>query len=127
LTTEPQLELPPDPGYPTPAELTTYRVLDQVFDERKRQDAKFGEQNLPWTDRDGRAPWDWLTGIQTEEDIKWLVGAESKRGHLNYSEVLYEEVVEALSATDLAKVREELIQVAASAVAAIESIDRNGR
>jgi hypothetical protein len=74
----------------SPEDATTMRVLDEVQDERRRQDAKWGEQNHP----DGT--------------------------------IALEEVFEALVETDPAKLRDELLQVAAVAVAWVEAIDRRG-
>ncbi len=75
---------------------TTAAILDEITDERMSQDAKWGEQNHS-TDR-------------------WLV-------------VLMEEVGE-MSKENLerrpAHYREELVQVAAVAVAMLEAFDRNG-
>ena len=71
-------------------------ILDEVFDERGFQDEKWGEQNHP--------PVFWLA-ILTEE-----VG----------------EVARALQEGKWGQYRDELVQVAAVAVAAVASLDRNG-
>lgn len=75
--------------------VNTTEVLKMVREERKRQDAKWGEQN--------HDPFTWLTILMEE------VGEASK---------------DALE-TKLQGYREEMIQVAAVAVAAVESLDRN--
>lgn len=74
--------------------LKTYEVIDEVVGERIRQDSLWGQQN-----------------------------------HVNdrWNTILVEEVGEAAKETyegDTVKLREELIQVAAVAVAWIEAIDR---
>ncbi len=117
------------PGDVTENELVTYHVLDEVFHERQRQDSKFGRQEHPWA-TPGESPmetWFHYDFIHDQADAKALVERAFEHGHGSYSDILMEEVVEALDEPDLAKVREELIQVAAVAVACVESIDRNGR
>ncbi|MFE0132426.1 hypothetical protein ACFWY6_12765 [Streptomyces sp. NPDC059037] len=92
-------------------------VLGEIAAERVRQDAKFGEQNHP-------------DGTGTVEQQKY---AESARrwcqtafgsGYGTWSDVLAEEVAEANAERDPAKLRAELVQVAAVAAAWIEAIDR---
>lgn len=70
-------------------------VLEEIQDERRRQDRKWGEQN--------HEPFKWLA-ILTEE-----VG----------------EAAQATLWDNRNMIRSELIQVAAVAVAAIECLDRN--
>lgn len=70
------------------------KILDEVLDERLRQDNKWGQQN--------------------HNTFKWMT-------------ILGEEFGEACRGAfedDLANYREELIQVAAVAVAAVENLDR---
>lgn len=95
------------------------QIIADITAERARQDAKFGEQNHP--------PQDWLAILMEE------VG-EFARAHM---EVYYHAAPEpGMSAEALAsmkasfdakrrQVREELVQVAAVAVAMLESCDRN--
>lgn len=96
-------------------------VLNEVMDERFRQHDRFGEQNLP----DG-------TAAQAEQ-ARGILGvaraafdAALKAGELTYKNILDEEFWEAMCETDPAKLRAELVQVAAVAVAWIEAIDRRG-
>ena len=106
----------------------THRVLAEVRDERRHQDAKWGEQNHPnGTGED----WNWCTG-QGAGHIQRL--ADEKRdtcerhfgnGTGSYADILTEEFYEALAESDPARLREELIQVAAVAVAWVEKIDRD--
>ncbi len=95
----------------------TNEVLLDVMNERISQDKKWGEQNHP----DG-------TGRRCDES-----NAENRRlecekakaaGELSWREVLAEEVAEVFAETDEAKLRAELVQVAAVAVAWIEALDR---
>lgn len=97
---------------------TTANVLSDITAERKRQDAKWGEQNHP----DG-------TGSLYYRAMAQMAKAECQEspqinGEDRYSLILLEEVYEALAESDAAKLREELIQVAAVAVAWVEKIDR---
>lgn len=73
----------------------TWNVLDEVHQERLRQETKWGEQN--------HLPSFWIT----------ILGEE------------YGETCRAILEKDSINYREELIQVAAVTVAMIESFDRN--
>lgn len=92
-------------------------VLSEIAVERRRQDAKFGEQNHP----DGTG----FAGTARDADLARL---ECKRqfaeGTGTWLDILNEEVAEAYAEKDPAKLRAELVQVAAVAVAWIEAIDR---
>jgi len=110
-------------------------VLDEIAAERARQEAKWGEQNHPDLD-----PHDFDTVVRNEyafradrwkeiNDRRAKDGCEVKYRDPNASctawdGVLLEEVYEALAEDDQAKVRAELVQVAAVAVAWVEAIDR---
>ncbi|HET9658061.1 MAG TPA: hypothetical protein VFP72_22095, partial [Kineosporiaceae bacterium] len=104
----------------------TDRVLDEIREERVRQEAKFWRQDLP----DGTGP-----------DIMWTVGhvrpawvirdavrswaeRQASLGELTFVDVLHEEVAEAFAESDPARLRAELVQVAAVAVKWIEALDR---
>ncbi len=82
----------------------TTSVFEDVSAERARQDAKWGEQNHP--------------------QIIWHAIISEEVGELA-QELL--RTAEYTRPVDLKLVRAELVQVAASAVAAIESLDRNQR
>lgn len=97
--------------------MATEHVLADVHNERAAQFAQWGIQNVP-------------LGTGSEE-MRLLADAYRKEcqkaaaeGTLTYSHILLEEVFEALAEADLPKLRDELIQVAAVAVAAVEQIDR---
>jgi hypothetical protein len=92
-------------------------VLADVQAERERQDAKWGEQNHP----DG-------TGLPVYQHSARRYRDHADRaaasGVLAWRDVLLKEVHEALAEADPAKLRAELVQVAAVAVAWIAAIDR---
>lgn len=86
-------------------------VLSEVRLERIKQDKRWGEQNHP----DG-------TGSPTDEAS--LVFARAICKNDRWADILREEVYEALVETDPDKLSDELIQVAAVAVAWREAILR---
>lgn len=130
----------PDPEKPgavivTGPHSTNVQVLADVLAERARQDAKWGEQNH----RDGtgprRTPLDrigaQLDGPLEYETAQHLANAakeatdvHAKRGTVTWTDILLEEVFEALAEGDSTRLRAELIQVAAVAVQWAEAIDR---
>lgn len=110
-------------------------VLDEIAAERARQDAKWGEQNHPDTfprvpsatrnERDryaAKADW-WKEENTRRASVLSERGAPSDSNSA-WDGILLEEVYEALAEANPAKLRAELIQVAAVAVAWIEAIDR---
>jgi hypothetical protein len=110
---------------------TTIDVLAEVRVERARQDAKWGEQNHP----DGTGDWDAYRGAWSEGTLKEIRQGKAreakdycdraaKERRLTYRHILDEEVREAFAEDDKAKLRAELLQVAAVAVAWIEKLDR---
>lgn len=110
------------PDVPIPYELTSrvsdrQAILAELCAERDRQDEKFGEQNH----RDG-------TGLPIYQHAARRYRGQTERnaasGVLAWRDVLLEETYEALAESDPARLRTELVQVAAVAVAWIEAIDR---
>lgn len=114
-------------------------VLDEIARERARQTAKHGDQShLP----DGTGPDIRLMGVPVigagwdlvAEDLADWAKKRCKRasqneggdGTITYEHILTEEWAEAIAESDPAKLRAELIQVAATAVQWIETIDRRG-
>jgi hypothetical protein len=98
--------------------LETTRVLGEVAEERRSQDAQWGEQNHP----DG-------TGTSYMADhlalkAKQMTALHVQMGELTWHDILAEEFYEAMAESDPAKLRAELLQVSAVAAAWIESIDR---
>lgn len=91
-------------------------ALSSVVSERVAQEVKWGEQNHA----DG-------TGVSAA----WAADAYRERcerafaeGRGTWRDILLEEVFEALAEEDPAPLREELVQVAAVAIAWVEAIDR---
>ncbi len=94
----------------------TTNVLQEVLNERARQNQKWGEQNWPFALATKYGP--------IAETAKKNCDNAHKAGKLTWNEILTEEVMEAFAESSSRKKREELIQVAAVAVAMIECIDR---
>lgn len=92
-------------------------VLAEVAAERARQDDTWGEQNHP--DGVGGPDAEWAA-----VHARMRCHYRDRAGGLTWRDVLDEEVAEAYAETDPAKLRAELVQVAAVAVAWIEAIDR---
>ena len=97
---------------------TTPEILREVEHERDRQDAKWGQQDhlsvhpLAWYD------------IASEGDAKNSCEAATKAKQLSWADIAIEELSEAIFAEDDDARREELVQLAAVAVAWIACIDR---
>jgi len=103
-------------------------VIADVEQERLRQNAKWGEQNHP----DGTGP-----DIRLLDGGRWssehVAGVfrhrrryAAEHGVVTWQHILAGDVFEAFAETDPAKLRAELIQVAAVAVQWVEAIDRRG-
>ena len=112
-------------GFLIPTMGHTTAVLSEVHDERMRQDAKWSVQDhpdfRPGLPRAARAAY---YGVPFEEAAKYACEAAFQRGGGSFADILIEEVSEAINATDEKALREELVQVAATAVKWIEAIDR---
>lgn len=93
-------------------------VIDEILNERRRQDAKWGEQNHP-LDTGGECY------VRLAEMRKAICESDKQAGKERWRNILLEEVYEAFAEPPGPKLREELIQVAAVVVAMIESYDRN--
>lgn len=93
-------------------------VLQEIQEERARQDAKWGEQNHP--DGTGISPWD----QQSADFARLRCQSNFNLNRGTWRDVLSEEVAEAYAESDPARLREELIQVAAVATQWVEAIDR---
>ncbi len=108
-------------------------IFEQIKAERKRQDAKWGVQNLPsvckiLTDRvGGCSPVRMCEEyeIPTESRAKQLCDTATRRGELTHAHIVLEELSESVSCLNDADRRVELIQLAATIVKWIENIDRN--
>ncbi|HET6917266.1 MAG TPA: hypothetical protein VFH56_14325 [Acidimicrobiales bacterium] len=93
-------------------------VTREVIQERVRQEAKWGEQNHP----DGTGPT--IPTLNAAERARYECDYAHRNGNGTWRHILYEEVAEAFAEIDPKRLREELIQVAAVAVAWVEAIDR---
>lgn len=91
-------------------------VLPEIAAERERQDEKWGEQNHP----DGTGPGYRAAAFEARRRCQ----RAARSGLVTYKDILEEEVYEAFAETDPVELREELVQVAAVAVAWIEKLDR---
>jgi hypothetical protein len=91
-------------------------VLIQVAAERMRQDARWGEQNHP----DGTN----LNNAEWRDHSRDLTEVAAKQGRVTWAHILQEEFVETLAEVEPGRIRAELIQTAAVAVAWIQAIDR---
>lgn len=96
---------------------TANNVLGEVLAERVTQDAKWGEQNHP--DGTGSA-----SDALIRDQLRKQCDHAAELGECTWKKILHEEVYEAFAEKDPQRLREELIQVAAVAVAWVEAIDR---
>lgn len=91
-------------------------VLLELEAERLRQDRKWGEQNHPDGTDAVYVPYCGVQRSQTEARFAAGIGT--------WRDILAEEYAEVCAETNPERLREELIQVAAVAVAWVEAIDR---
>lgn len=115
----------------------TEKVLHEVLAERMRQETKWGEQNHPDFDtvllgREGGCSAERMSAeyeVPSEARGKFLCQDAFQKGRGTYAHILIEEVAEAVGACNQprAKLREELIQVAAVAVAWVEKLGRDAK
>lgn len=108
--------------------LATVSVLADVEQERARQDHKWG----PVQDHPNIHP-GWTNfnyGIPRADQAKRDTDSRAALGHVTYTDILIEEVAEAIeeaAAGNADALREELIQVAAVAVKWVELLDMRAR
>lgn len=107
-------------------------ILKEIVQERKNQDAKWGEQNYPILDpmlinsHPERMCLEYE--IPSEHRAKFLCENSFDSGTPNWMCILVEEISESASCgSDTVALRKELIQVASVVVAMIESLDRNNK
>jgi len=117
---------------------TTLEVIEEVASERGRQDIKWGEQNHPNGTGPNTTPVAEIVRGKRNMIVnrhfafglalqaKSATDRHAKDGTVTYADILLEEVFEALAEEDTAKLRTELVQVAAVAVQWVEAIDRAG-
>lgn len=107
-------------------------IFDELLEERRRQDAKWGEQNHPSVPQTAtgyvyRA--DEVCGalrIPSEGFAKKVCAFRVATGTLSWSDIALEELAEAVSAPTEGMRRDELVQLGAVIVAWIQAIDRRG-
>ena len=97
--------------------IATLDVLSDVIAERKQQDQRYPNQQLP----NGTNPSYYLQMADMQKDRVDLL---ARRRELTWADILTEEFYEALAEEDTARLRVELIQVAAVAVRWVEDLDR---
>lgn len=121
----------PAPGHEYEIPLEVSLIHGEVEKERQRQLELWGEQNHP----DGTGA-HLYTKIVGETEITWgdlerLAKRRVQRGvrdrTLTWLDIMLEEMAESFAEGDPAKLRVELIQVAAVAIQWIETIDRRKR
>lgn len=95
-------------------------VLAEIAAERQRQDAKWGQQNHP----DGTI--DQPADRRLADMARRTCQAAAEMGTVTWRDILSEEMHEAFAEHDPAKLRAELVQIAAVVVAWVEAIDRRG-
>lgn len=116
--------------------MTLPSVLFEVAKERARQDARWGPQALP--DGTGAQVVHRDKGVLRDLAVLDIKRQEARaaqancdraaaEGCLTYRHILEEEVAEAFAEDDIARLRAELIQVAAVATKWVEAIDRRTR
>lgn len=91
-------------------------IADDIWDERERQNEKWGDQHHP----DGTGD-QYAVGLA--EENRNVCQTNAANGNVTWMDILLEEVWEALAEDDLGKLRAELIQVAAVCCAWVEDID----
>lgn len=106
------------------------KVLKEVAAERKSQEARWGEQNH----HDGTGPNTLMFGMRMPEEHTYadmrkratdITDSRTSMGMVSYGDIFLEEVFEAMAESDQDRLREELVQCAAVAVAWVEKIDRD--
>lgn len=102
-------------------------IFSQVRDELDRQDAKWGQQNHPSVYEELKTNVDCLCkhhNIPAEDVAKFHVEHLSRAGELTFTDILMEEISEAVCAPNETLRREELVQCAAVIINWIKAIDR---
>lgn len=94
------------------------RIIQEIIQERKAQDKKWGEQNhKPGT---SRKEYGYLADL-----FRKVCDNAFHTGKGTWTDILLEEVFEALAEEEPAKIKKELKQVAAVVITMLESLDRN--
>lgn len=96
----------------------------EIREERRRQDAKWGEQNHPDGTGATCEPVPLWGGIDFADWAKTRTDELARAGLVTWRDILMEEVAEAFAEDDIDLLRRELVQVAAVAAQWVEAIDR---
>jgi len=107
-------------------------IVDEILQERKRQDEKWGEQTHPCLDktllnRKGSCTPERMCEnyeMPSENRAKFMCDNSFKNETGTYAHIALEEFSEVISEFDIKKRRIELVQLTAVCLAWIESIDR---
>lgn len=102
----------------TPLVFGGSQILTEVEKERRRQLELCGEQHWP----DGNVPGNGFWQAKAAA-LKAANSSMAEIGAITWQDILFEEVAEAFAEALPNRIREELIQVAAVAVAWVEDID----
>jgi hypothetical protein len=103
-----------------------WSICDEISRERARQIDKWGEQNHPDGTGDAFKVGD-VTATMMADVARARCQKAANEGCVTWEHILAEEVCEAFAESGPDKLREELIQTAAVAVAWIEAIDRRSK
>lgn len=107
-------------------------IIDEIKEERKKQDEKWGVQTHPCIDLDLLERKGSCTPqrmcehyeIPTETRAKFLCDNSFKNQKGTYAHIALEEFAEVVSEFDIKKRRTELVQLTAVCLAWLESLDR---
>lgn len=112
-------------------QVSTIQVLEGVFEERKRQVARYGQNDDL---EDGTGPDETWLGLEldpgetlTATDIEYRLredyeAHEARHDKPTWMHLVREEIAEAFAESDPTRLEEELVQVAALCVSWVESI-----
>ena len=108
-------------------QIETIAVLDEVFDERVRQVARYGQNddldNGTGPDAEWLTPFTTDTATDIEENLRAEYEAsEKKTGKPTWMHLIREEIAEAFQEDDPERLAEELTQVAALCVSWVETL-----
>lgn len=93
-------------------------IFDELYREREAQIAQWGDQDIPV----GFGASEWK---MCADQFRLECDAAAKRGELTHRHILLEEFFEALAESNEAKARDELVQLGACVIKALQQIDRN--
>lgn len=96
--------------------MNPYQIIAQVVGERRRQIEKWGNQKH----KDGTSA---KFGFEAEKAKAAYSDEKRTNGDVSWRTILHEEVSEAFAEDDPVRLRHELVQVAAVAIAWIEDLD----